>query len=94
MLLLKSLFNCVNDCFECLRLVHSQVGQHLAVELDALGVEFADELRIGQTVSADTGIDTGDPQRTESPLLELAVCISILQTLLDRVFGDGPYISP
>ena len=40
----ERLFNCFNYCLECLRLVHGQVGQHLAVEDDALGVEFADKL--------------------------------------------------
>ena len=34
---------------------------------------------------------THDPQAAECSLLELAVCVSILQTLLDRVFGYGPY---
>lgn len=40
----ERLFNCFNYCLECLRLVHCQVGHHLAVEDDSLGVEFADKL--------------------------------------------------
>ena len=76
------------------RLVHREIGQHLAVQHDSFGVEFADELRIGHPVGADTGVDTGDPQRTERPLLELAVRIGELQPLFDRVFRNGPYVSP
>ena len=40
----KGLFNCFNYCLECFWLVHCQVGQNLAVQCDALGVEFADKL--------------------------------------------------
>ena len=46
------------------------------------------------TVGADGGVDTRDPQRTECPLLEGAVCIGIAQTLLDRIFRNGPNVSP
>ena len=49
----RLLFYCINYCFECLRLVHCQIGQNLAVEDDALGVEFADKLRIGHSLRAD-----------------------------------------
>ena len=90
----RLLFYCINYCFECLRLVHCQIGQNLAVEDDALGVEFADKLRIGHSLRADGCVDTHDPQAAECSLLELAVCVSLLQTLLDRVFGYGPYVSP
>ena len=88
------LFNFLNYCLECLRLVHGQVGEHLAVQDDTLGVEFADEMRLGHSLGADCGVDTRDPQRTECPLLELAVRIGELQAFLDRVFRNGPYVSP
>ena len=90
----ERLFNCFNYCLECFWLVHRQVGQNLAVQCDALGVEFADKLRIGHSLRADCGVDTRDPQRTERPLLELTVCISIAQTFFDRVFRNGPNVSP
>ena len=88
------LFNCFYDCLECFRLVHRQIGHYLAVDGNSLGVDFADELLIGHPVCANRGVDTRYPQRTERPLFDLAVCIGILQTLFDRVFGNGPYISP
>ena len=90
----ERLFNCFNYCLECFRLVHRQIGHNLAVEGDALGVDFADKLRIGHSLRADCGVDTRDPQRTERPLLELTVCIGIAQTLLDRIFRNGPNVSP
>ncbi len=40
----KTLFNCVNYCFKCLRLVHGKVSQNLTVQSDALNIEFADKL--------------------------------------------------
>src|SRR5699024_8248342 len=90
----RSLFNCFYDSFECFGFVHCQIGQNLAVQPDAFGVEFPDEFRVGHSLHADGGVDARDPQAAERPLLELAVCIGIRQTLFDRVFGDGPYISP
>lgn len=38
------LFNGVNYCFECLGLVHRQIGQNLAVQGYAFGVNFTHEL--------------------------------------------------
>lgn len=40
----ERLFNCLNYCLECLGLIHCQVGQNLAVQRDAFGVELADKL--------------------------------------------------
>ena len=88
------LFNLFNDCFECLRFVHRKVSENLTVQGDTLGVEFTDELRISHSMCADCGVDTRDPQRAECSLLEFAVSISELQTLLDSVFGYCPNVSP
>ena len=41
-----TLFYRINDSFECLRIVHGEVSENLAVETDVLCVEFAHELRI------------------------------------------------
>ena len=57
-------------------------------------LELADELRIGHSLRADCGVDTRDPQRAEGPLLELAVCVGKLQALFDRIFRNGPNVSP
>ena len=58
------LFNGVNYCLECLRLVHREVSQNLTVQGDTLLIELTDKLRVRHTVSANTCVDTGDPQLT------------------------------
>lgn len=89
-----ALLDCFNDFFECCGIVHRQIGQHLAVELDALGVHFAHEFRISHAVAAGCGVDTLDPQATELAFLVLAIAVSVRKTLFDGVFGDRPYVSP
>ena len=90
----KVLFNCFYNRLECFRLVHRQIRQNLAVEGDAFGVDFTDKFGIRHSLGADCGVDTGNPQRTECTLFELAVCIGKLQTLLDGVFRYRPNVSP
>ena len=75
-------------------MVHCQIGQHLAVQVDMFLMQFADESGIGHTVRTDTGIDTYNPQIPEASLLGLTVTISISETLFPRVLGDGPDILP
>ena len=48
-----------------------------------------DELAIGQSLGADRGVDSLDPQSAEAPLLHLAVAIGVLAGLLDRLAGDA-----
>src|SRR5207253_9137548 len=69
-------------------LIHRQVGHDLAVERDPGELGAMDELRIGQPLGADRGIDPLDPQRAERALLHLAVAVGILPGLLDRLAGD------
>jgi len=57
-----------------------EIGEHLAVHLDASLGEAVDKSRIGQAVLADTGIDTLDPERTEVALPGAAVAITPLLT--------------
>ena len=90
----SGLFNCINNLLECLGVVHSQVSQNLTIQSDTCLVELTHKLRIGQTVSACSSVDTLDPQAAECSLLDLAVCVSILQTFFNGVFGNRPYVSP
>src|SRR3546814_579262 len=78
-----------DDCLERFRLVHSDIGQHLAVQFDAGQLQAMHELAVGQTFHADGGVDALDPERAEVPLLNLAVAISVLPRLLHRLFGDA-----
>src|SRR5690348_3133897 len=69
--------------------MHRDVGEHLAVERDAGEVQRMDELAIGQSLGANRGVDSLDPQSAEAPLLHLAVAIGVLPGLLDGLTGDA-----
>ena len=86
------LFYRLDDSFECLRIVHGEVGENLAVETDVLRVEFAHELRIGNTVLTCSGIDSLNPEGAESALLGFTVAVCVSQTLLIGVLGYRPDI--
>ena len=77
---------------EGLGIVHSEVGKHLAVELDVVLVKFAHKDGVRDTVDAATGVDTVDPQGTEFALLVLSVAVGVGLTFLPLVLGDGPYV--
>ena len=58
------------DAGEDFGMVFREFGEDLAVELDALLLEFPDELAVGtMAVLADGGIHANDPQATEIILL-------------------------
>src|SRR5690606_18897374 len=81
---------CLADqSLEGLGLMDGEIGEHLAVHLDASLGEAVDKSRIGQAVLADTGVDTLDPERTEIALPRAAVAIGILAGLLHRLIGDA-----
>ena len=67
----------VDDGLECFRVIHGQVGQGFPVEGYVLFSEFSDENGIGHAVLPDTGVDAGDPQSPEIPLLGAAVPVSV-----------------
>src|SRR5690606_12068667 len=68
---------------EGLGLVDGEIGEHLAVHLDASLAEAVDKSAIGQTQLAGAGVDALDPEGAEIALLRAAVTIGILAGLLD-----------
>ena len=84
--------NHLDNSGEGLGIVHSEVGKHLAVELDVVLVKFAHKDGVRDTVDAATGVDTVDPQRAELALLVLSVAVGVGLTFLPFVLGDGPYV--
>ena len=42
--IVRKLFNCINNCLECLWLVKSKVSQNLTVEGDTLNIHLANKL--------------------------------------------------
>src|SRR5690348_12125736 len=69
--------------------MHRDVGQDLAVEVDARELQRVDELAVGQSLGANRGVDALDPQGAEAPLLHLAVAIGVLPGLFDGLAGDA-----
>src|SRR5580700_8350379 len=74
---------------EGFRLADCQVGQDLPVELEPGELCPVHELRVGQSVFADAGVDALDPQSAEVALLVAAVAIGVAQRLLDLLNRDA-----
>lgn len=87
------LLHFVNDCLESLGIIHGEVSENLAVDLDSCLVDEAHELGIRKILHTGSGIDTLDPEGTEITLFLLAVAISVGKTLLPGVFGYCPHIA-
>ncbi len=87
------LFHLVADCLEGCGVVHSQVGEHLAVDFDAGLVDETHELRVREILHAGGCVDTLNPEGAEVALFLLAVAIGVCQTLFPCVFGNGPYVA-
>src|SRR5204863_8604412 len=66
------------------QVVHGEVGEHLAVHLDAGLLETVDQAAVAQPELARAGVDAHDPERAEIALLLLAADVGVLERL-----GDG-----
>ena len=88
----QTLFYRIYDRLERLRVVHREVGENLAVETDVLLGELAHELRVRDAVLTGSGVDSLDPEGTESTLLGLAVTIGVGETFLVGVLRYSPDI--
>src|SRR5689334_4716683 len=84
-LLEQAVFRLLRDHAECRRIVHRDVGEHLAVHLQPRQVEPGDQLAVRQTVDPRFGIDARDPQRAHGALVGLAIAVSVLAGLDDRL---------
>ena len=89
---MENLFHFFYDGFESLRIVHGEVGEHLAVDLDTCLVESTHELGIAHALETGSSIDTLNPQGAEVAFLVATVTICIGETLLPRVLGYGPNV--
>jgi hypothetical protein len=66
--------------------VYCQVSEDAAVQLDTGFVEAIDQTAVAQPFNARLGVDTGNPQATESALFNATVAVSVLTG-----FSDGLY---
>ena len=67
--------------------VHGDVGEDLAIELDAGLLEAVDELRVAGAVQLGSGGDADDPERAELALLLAAAGVGELEAALDGFLG-------
>ena len=86
------LLNLVNNSLESLRVVNSEVSEHLTVDLDTCLVKRTHQLTIAHVLQTSSSIDTLDPQCAEIALLVTTVTISVSKTLLPSVLSYCPYI--
>src|SRR4051812_1616072 len=63
-----------------------QLGQALAIERDAGGLQAGHELAVVEAVLARGGVDALDPERAEIALLAAAADEGVLQRGIDRLF--------
>src|SRR5690606_40157075 len=69
------------------RVVHGQLGQDLAVDLDVRGLQTLDEAVVRDAVGAGSGVDALDPQLAEVTLALLAVVVVVDQRVGDLLLG-------
>ena len=86
------LFHLGNNSLECLRIIYSEVGKHLTIDLDVSLVKCTDKLRITQTLETCSSIDTLYPKSTEVTLFLATVNIGVGKTFFPCVFCNSPHI--
>src|SRR6266542_4685545 len=69
------------------RVVHGQVGEDLAVDLDLGQAQALDEAVVGDAVGAGRGVDALDPQPAEVALARPAVTVGVDQRVGDLLLG-------
>src|SRR5882757_6904922 len=72
---------------EGVRVVHGQLGEDLAVDLDVGGLQTLDEAVVRDAVGAGSGVDPLDPELTEVALALLAVVVVVDQGVGDLLLG-------
>src|SRR5690606_11245117 len=86
---LESLLCRCNQRTERIRFVDCDIGQDLAVDLDASLGKTVDETAIGQALLADSSVDALDPESAERALAVLAVAVSILLRTVNCSLGGA-----
>jgi hypothetical protein len=73
--------------------IHTEVCEHLTVDVDTLSVEETHQLRVRQAFETSGSVDTLDPEGAEVALLVTTVAESVSQTLFPSVLGYSPYVT-
>ncbi len=84
-LALKGRLGRIEDGIKRCRVVDREIGEDLAVDLDAGSVEALHKSRIAQSTLSDGSADALNPESPELPLPLLAVVVFVLTGLVDRI---------
>lgn len=77
----------LDELLECLRLVDCQLGESLAIQLDALLVHLIDEDGVLAAGITQNGVQANDPEGAEVALLLLAIHVRVLTGLDHALLG-------
>src|SRR5271154_2367036 len=77
----------LGETSERVGVAHGDVGEHLAIELDAGQGQAVHELRVAHAVDARSGVDAGDPQPAEVALAVAPVAVGVRVGLQQRLLG-------
>src|SRR5688572_1440368 len=80
-------FDLAGDLGERGLVLHREVGEHLAVDLDVRPLEAGHERAVAHSQLAHRGVDARDPQRAHGALLRPAVAVGVLPRLHHRLLG-------
>src|SRR3954469_10284746 len=83
----RGLSGALGKSAEGLGIAHGDVGQHLAVQLDARQLQAVDERRVRHALGARGGVDARDPEAAEVALAVAAVAVRVGVRLHDRFLG-------
>ena len=83
----------VDNSLESGGIVEGEVGEHLAVDLDACLVDKTHELAVAEVLQTGSCIDALNPESTEVALFVLAVAVGVGQTFFPGVFCYGPDVA-
>src|SRR5665213_2192753 len=84
----------LGDDAEGISVIHRQIRQQLAIDLQTRLVQSGDQTAVRQAVNARRGIDARDPERAKVALLGAPVAIRILAGLDDRLLGGAINFAP
>lgn len=88
-----NLFNLVADSLEGLGIVHSEVSEHLTVDLDTGLVYESHESGVREILETGSGVDTLYPESAEVALFLLAIAVSVCEALFPGIFGYCPDVA-
>src|SRR5256884_1388486 len=84
----------LRDRAECRSVVHRDVREHLAVDLDSGLAQAVDDAAVGEPVQARRGVDARDPQGAELTLVLPPVAVGVLPCLDDGLLGRAIDLAP